>query len=115
MEFREQSFAAALEVASECETASVVHAWIPGGPGYVVHAWAEVDDAVYDLTESNHPFAKVDYYARFGVQESRIWRYDRVTFFTLVAEHGSFGPFDPALQPLTCAQEPPLASTASTD
>lgn len=115
MEFREQSFAAALEVASKCETATVVHAWIPGGPGYVVHAWAEVDDAVYDLTESNQPFTKADYYTRFGVQEAHIWRYDRVTFFTLVAEHGNFGPFEPALLPLTCTQKPPLASAATTD
>jgi hypothetical protein len=115
MEFREQSFAAALEVASECDTAWVVHAWIPGGPGFVVHAWAEVDDAVYDLTESNHPFPKTQYYARMGVRDEWLRRYDRVTFFTLVAEKGGFGPFDPAFLPLTSPHAPLLASIPASD
>ena len=53
MHFREQCFAAAMEICSESEAAEVVHGWVPGGPGYVVHAWAEVEDAVYDLTESD--------------------------------------------------------------
>lgn len=110
MEFRDQCFAAALEVASECETAVVVHAWVPGGPGYVVHAWAEVDEAVYDLTESNHPFPKDAYYDRLGVREEYLVRYDRVTFFTLVAEHGDFGPFHPAFAPLVSTTAPNLAS-----
>lgn len=58
MHFREQSFAAAMEICSESELAEVVHAWIPGGAGHVVHAWAEVEDAVYDLTESELPYPK---------------------------------------------------------
>ncbi len=115
MHFRESCFAAALEVASECESATVVHAWIPGGPGYIVHAWAEVDEAVYDLTESNHPIPKATYYAQMGVREAWIKRYDRLTFFTLVAERGDFGPFDPAFTPLTCATEPNLASPTTAD
>ena len=72
MHFKEQSFAAAMEICSESELAEVVHAWIPGDAGYVVHAWAEVEDAVYDLTESERAIGKADYYERMGVRE-RQW------------------------------------------
>jgi len=94
MEFREQAFAAAMEICSESELAEVVHAWVPGGPGYVVHAWAEIENAVYDLTETNQPIHKDEYYARMGVQEKLTRRYGRVEYFTLLAETGSLGPFD---------------------
>ncbi len=94
MKHREQCFAAAMEICSESEQAEVVHAWVPGGPGYVVHAWAEIEDGVYDLTESNQPFPKAEYYARLGVTEELTKRYGRVEFFTLLAETGSLGPFD---------------------
>ncbi|NLY42073.1 MAG: hypothetical protein GX055_10700 [Desulfovibrionales bacterium] len=94
MRFREQSFAAALEICSENEKAQVVHAWIPGGSGFVVHAWAEIEDAVYDLTQTNDPLVRTEYYEQHNVHEALVRRYDRVEFFTLVAETGSFGPFD---------------------
>lgn len=94
MHFKEQSFAAAMEVCSENDQAQVVHAWVPGGPGFVVHAWAEIEDAVYDLTQSRHPERKTDYYARMQVSEKLLRRYTRVEYFTLMAETGSLGPFD---------------------
>ena len=82
MHFREQCFAAAMEICSESELAEVVH------------AWAEVEDAVYDLTESERPILKSEYYERMGVREHLTRRYGRVEYFTLMAETGSFGPFD---------------------
>lgn len=94
MHFREQCFAAAMEICSEAETAEVVHGWVPGGPGWVVHAWAEIEDAVYDLTEGGHPMRKDEYYRRMCVREKLTRRYGRVEFFTLMAETGSLGPFD---------------------
>lgn len=94
MHFRHQCFAAAMEVCSESEVAEVVHGWVPGGPGFVVHAWAEVEDAVYDFTESERPMRKADYYARMGVRPELTRRYTRVEYFTLMAETGSMGPFD---------------------
>lgn len=94
MHFKEQCFAAAMEICSENDQAQVVHAWIPGGPGFVVHAWAEIEDAVYDLTESRDPVRREDYYERMKVSEKLVRRYDRVEFFTLMAETGSLGPFD---------------------
>jgi hypothetical protein len=97
MHFREQCFAAAMEICSEGESVEVVHGWVPGGPGYVVHAWAEVEDAVYDLTESERPMRKDEYYARIGVSENLTRRYGRVEYFTLMAETGSLGPFDKEL------------------
>jgi hypothetical protein len=94
MHFREQCFAAAMEICSEAETAQVVHGWVPGGPGWVVHAWAEIEDAVYDLTEDERPMRKDEYYRRMGVREELTRRYERVEFFTRMAETGSMGPFD---------------------
>ena len=94
MHFREQCFAAAMEICSESELAEVVHAWLPGDAGYVVHAWAVVEVAVYDLTESERPILKSEYYERMGVREHLTRRYGRVEYFTLMAETGSFGPFD---------------------
>ena len=96
MEYREQCFAAAMEICSESEEAEVVHAWITGGPRYVVHAWAEVEDAVYDLTQSEGPMRKNEYYALMGVRPELTRRYGRVEYFTLMAETGSMGPFDTA-------------------
>ena len=97
MHFREQCFAAAMEICSESEAAEVVHAWVPGGPGFVVHAWAEIEDGVYDLTESDRPMRKADYYARMGVRPELTRRYSRVEYFTRMAETGSLGPFDKEL------------------
>ena len=94
MHFKEQSFAAAMEVCSENEQAQVVHAWVPGGPGFVVHAWAEIEDAVYDLTHSRYPERREEYYARMHVSEKLLRRYGRVEYFSLMAETGSMGPFD---------------------
>jgi hypothetical protein len=94
MHFREQCFAAAMEICSESDLAAVVHAWIPADAGYVVHAWAEIEDAIYDLTESELPMRKADYYQLMGVREDLTRRYDRVEYFSLMAETGSMGPFD---------------------
>lgn len=93
-----QSFEAVLEVASETEGSFVVHGWIrmanvPNAP-WILHAWAELDEAIYDLTESRDPQNRADWYISHGVTEERLRRYDRVTFFTLFAETGCFGPYD---------------------
>lgn len=94
MHYRDKCFAAAMEICSESELAEVIHAWVPGGPGYVLHAWAEIEDAVYDLTESEQPIHKAVYYAHMGVRTELTRRYGRVEYFTLMAETGSLGPFD---------------------
>lgn len=94
-----QSFEAVLEVASEAEGSVVVHGWIcmPEQSKWIVHAWAEVEGAVYDLTESRDPQALDAWYASHGVTEERLVRYGRVDFFTRFAETGSMGPFDEEL------------------
>ena len=87
-----------MEVASESDEAVVVHGWIPGEEGWIVHAWVEIDAdtevGVYDLTQSNEPFLKETYYQKIGATEERLKRYPRVAFFTLIAQTGRFGPFD---------------------
>lgn len=94
MEFRPKSFEAVIEVGSECEDCTVVHAWVHVDGKWVLHAWGETDMAVYDLTESRDPQHKAEYYARMGVTEERLKRYDRIEFFTLLGDHKHFGPYD---------------------
>ncbi|ABM29943.1 hypothetical protein [Nitratidesulfovibrio vulgaris] len=89
-----QSFEATLEVASECEDAVVVHGWLHMQGRWVVHAWCEAGEAVYDLTESRAPQPRAGWYASHGVTEERLRRYGRVEFFTRVADTGEFGPYD---------------------
>lgn len=97
MLYREQCFDAAMEVASEQEEFSVVHAWVHMGNMWTLHAWAETPEAVYDLTESEQPYRREEYYAQLGVTEERLRRYSRLEFFTRVAEERQFGPFDKEL------------------
>ncbi len=101
-----------MEVASESDTAVVVHGWIPGEEGWIVHAWVEIDAdtavGVYDLTQSNEPFLKELYYKKIGATEERLKRYDRVEFFTLIAETGLFGPFDKKFFFATTSTKDPL-------
>lgn len=94
---RPQSFEATLEVASECEGSFVVHGWLHLEGRWIVHAWGEVEEAVYDLTESRAPQPRAAWYAAHGVTEERLRRYDRVDFFTRVADTGLFGPYDTEL------------------
>jgi hypothetical protein len=99
MKFKKQCFAAAMEVASESDACTIVHGWLPGEEGWFVHAWVEIpagegEIGIYDLTLSNDPFPKEAYYERTKATEERSKRYERVVFFTQIAETGGFGPFD---------------------
>lgn len=101
-------FEAALEVASENEDAVVVQAWIYNQTQWILHAWCEIGDHVIDLMESRSPIPKIDYYAVMGVTETRARRYSRLTYFTMAAESGHFGPFDNILFFAGTASEDPL-------
>ncbi len=105
-----QSFAAAFEVASEAEGSFVVHGWIrmPEQDKWIVHAWTEVDEAVYDLLETREPQKRDAWYVSHGVTEERLRRYDRIDFFTRFADTGSFGPFDEELFFATESELDPL-------
>ncbi len=88
-----------MEVASESDACTVVHGWLKGENGWFVHAWVEIDagggeTGVYDLTLSNQPFRQQVYYQQTGATAERCKRYDRVDFFSRIAETGGFGPFD---------------------
>lgn len=106
-----QSFAAAFEVASEAEGSYVVHGWVcmPEHQKWIVHAWTEVDDAVYDLLETRDPQHREEWYAKHGVTEERLRRYDRIDFFTRFADSGSMGPFDQELFFATESDVDPLS------
>lgn len=94
MEFRPKSFEACIEVGSECEDCSIVHAWVHVDGVWTVHAWGETDIAVYDLTVTRDPMHKSEYYQEMGVTEERLKRYSRIEFFTLLGDHKHFGPYD---------------------
>ncbi|MCP4686552.1 MAG: hypothetical protein GY859_00785 [Desulfobacterales bacterium] len=106
--FTKKCFEAALEVASENETAEVVHAWIVGPEGWLLHAWGEIGDNVLDLTEARTPFPRKEYYQSLGVVEERLRRYSRLEFFELFAEHGHLGPFDKAFFYAEASKRNPL-------
>lgn len=95
---REHSFDATLEAASEHEDAVVVHGWVNQGGFWHVHAWVQTGAGVVDLTETRDPQDPAAYCARLGIDPARTVRYGRVEFFTLFAEHGHMGPFDPAFE-----------------
>jgi len=92
---RENIFDATLEAASEHDDATVVHGWVQKGGFWHVHAWVQTAKGVIDLTETRDPQDQDSYYARLGIDPARTKHYDRITFFTLFAEHGHLGPFDP--------------------
>ncbi len=94
MNFRPKAFEAVIEVGSECEECVIVHGWLHVDGQWVLHAWGETAEAVYDLTESREPIKKEEYYQRLGVTEERLRRYDRIAFFTLLGDHRHFGPYD---------------------
>ncbi|MGE4470706.1 MAG: hypothetical protein AB7D47_11285 [Desulfovibrio sp.] len=106
--YRPQSFEAVLEVVSENETAEAVHSWLFNGAEWYVHAWAEVEGHVFDLTESRQPIDRETYYRANHVRESAIRRYSRVEFFTNMAEQGHVGPFDTAFFYTTVSRTDPL-------
>jgi hypothetical protein len=87
-------FEATLEVASENNDAVVIHGWLRHEENWILHAWCEIDERVIDLTETREPIDKSKYYQVMGVTPERSIRYEREEFFTLVAEHANFGPFD---------------------
>lgn len=92
---REHSFDATLEAASEFEDATVVHGWVMQGGFWHVHGWVETGKGVIDLTETRDPQDPAAYFARLGIDPALTKRYDRLQFFTLFAESGTLGPFDP--------------------
>ncbi|MFI3271781.1 MAG: hypothetical protein R3Y11_06735 [Pseudomonadota bacterium] len=109
-----QSFEAAFEVASEAEGSYVVHGYIrmPDQDKWILHAWTEVDEAVYDLLETRDPQGRADWYVSHGVTEERLRRYGRVNFFTRFAETGSMGPFDEEFFAITESDVDPLLPRA---
>jgi hypothetical protein len=93
-EHKKTCFEATLEAASEFGDVTVVHAWLPTESGWAVHAWAETEEAVLDLTVTRTPLDRSEYYEARRVSEVLTRRYPRVEFFTLVGDTGTFGPFD---------------------
>lgn len=87
-------FDAVLEVASENDHVDVVNGWLFNGRQWILHAWCETDEAVIDLTETRGAIDKTTYYRIMGVTPERTIRYTRLGFFSQVAQHGHFGPFD---------------------
>jgi hypothetical protein len=105
-------FDAVLEVASENNNVIVVNGWLFNGRQWILHAWCETDKAVIDLTETHETIDKATYYQIMGITPERTVRYTRLAFFSQVAYHGHFGPFDTdfffatmtSQDPLTCVQ-----------
>lgn len=106
--YRPKSFEAVIEVLSEVESAEAVHAWLNNGSEWYIHAWAEAEGVVLDLTEARKPQNKDEYYQRRNVDERYCKRYTRLEFFTLMAENGGFGPYDTEFFFATTSEKDPL-------
>lgn len=112
MKFRPKAFEAVIEVGSECEECAIVHGWIHVDGKWILHAWGETEEIVYDLTETRDPLPKQEYYVKFGVTEERLKRYDRIAFFTLLGDAGHFGPYDKAFFFAETSETDPLLALA---
>lgn len=112
MHHKPQCLEAVIEVGSECEDCLIVHAWLYDGEKWILHAWGETDEAVYDLTESREPQNRDEYYKSHGVTEERLRRYSRVEFFTLLGDTKHFGPYDKKLFFAETSSTDPLEHTA---
>lgn len=108
-QYHSACFEAVLEVVAENETAEAVHGWIFNGAEWFVHAWAELEGHVFDLTEVRKPLDRAAYYAANQVREAALRRYTRLEFFTNMAEMGHVGPYDEEFFFTTVTKTDPLA------
>ena len=64
---------------------------------YISHAWCENDGIVIDLTQSEDPFDKDEYYQRLNIREVRLRRYTLIEACRLACDKGTYGPWDDGL------------------
>lgn len=72
----------------------VVHGVIDKNGEYVVYAWCEIGDKVYDYTLSKNPIPHEEYYDQNGVVENGVRRYSIDDYKKLLLKISGFGPFD---------------------
>ena len=61
---------------------------------WIIYAWCEIDDKVYDYTEKQELFDKDEYYKERQITEERIIYYDYNEYSDLLLKNSSHGPFD---------------------
>ncbi len=65
-------------------------------PLWIVHAWVECNDMVYDYTFQEEPASKDIYYSEKNVHKL-MWHYDFHEYLNKAVKIGRFAPIDPVL------------------
>ncbi len=89
-------FSAAYEAAQvhAQEAPVIVHGVIRHRGRYLVYAWCEVDDMVYDYTLNMHPIPREYYYEGNNVVENGLKCYTYAEYRALLLKNSGFGPFE---------------------
>ncbi len=92
----ERCFNAAYEAAQvhKTENPSIVHAVLRHEDKFLIYAWCEVDDQVYDYTLNKNPIPRQYYYEGNSVVETGIKRYTFAEFQAMLLKISGFGPFE---------------------
>lgn len=99
IEYGNQCFAAAYCAAQDHEGQNpiIVHGFVKSLLYWIVHAWCEVRNLVYDYTKQKTGFEKHIYYQERDVYEKHIVRYTPDEYISLVKKNNNNGPFDEVL------------------
>jgi hypothetical protein len=72
----------------------IVHGIIDKSGDYIVYAWCEIGESVYDYTLDKNPIPREEYYEQNGVVENGVIRYTIDEYKKLLLKISGFGPFD---------------------
>ena len=94
--FSNQCFPAAYCAAKdhENECPIIVHGFIKSSVYWIVHAWCEVDEYVYDYTRKRDKIEKQLFYRGRCVYTTRIVKYTLDEYIRLADKYNNDGPFD---------------------
>lgn len=76
------------------ESPFVVHGVMAPKGEYIIYAWCEVDDQVYDYTLNMNPIPREFYYEGNNVVDTGLKRYSYEEYRRLLLKNSGFGPFE---------------------
>lgn len=78
------------------EAPAIVHGLMRQGDKFIIYAWCEVDDHVYDYTLNMNPIPREFYYQGNNVVDTGVKHYTYQEYRKLLLKNSGFGPFDHA-------------------
>lgn len=76
------------------EAPLVVHGVMAPAGSFIVYAWCEVDDYVYDYTLNRNPIPREFYYQGNNVVDTGVKRYTYEEYRKMLLVNSGFGPFE---------------------